>query len=267
MNARKQRHYILRSIVETLFLFLCMTGAAFAALPGEWPSQPRDYVTDRAGMIEAGHESALNGLLKQLEQKSGIQLLVVTVPSLEGESKEGYALALAERWKLGRKGKDDGLLFLLSQKDRVYRFEVGYGLEGILPDGLMGQIGRERLIPYLKRGESSKGITAATLAIVQEITAAKNISITGMPEQRRVKRKKSNIAGLIFYLLPLIFMFGPLIGRRRRVNGMRTWRSGRRGLFIGGMGGFGGGRGFGGGGSFGGGLGGGFGGGGAGGSW
>ena len=239
-----------------------------------WPAKPTHYVTDGAGMIDPGAEHRLNGYLQELEQKTGVQFVVVTVDSLGGESKEGFALAIAERWKLGRRGQDDGLVFLLAKKERRYRFEVGYGLEGILPDSYMGTVGRQRLVPLLKRGDFSKGIETAAIAVIHTIAKDRQVGITGLPKLRPVRRRSAGgqwtwLFLFAFFVLPSIFNFV----RRGRHQAVSGWRGGRRSLpwiFLGGSGfGSGGGSGgFGGGfGSFGGGGGGGFGGGGAGGGW
>ncbi len=265
-----------RTWVIVVFLALFFALPVSAEPLDDWPAKPSHYVTDRAGMIEASAERQLNGFLQELEQKSGVQFLVVTVDSLDGESKEGYALALAEKWRLGKKGKDDGLLFLLAKKERQYRFEVGYGLEGLLPDGYLGSLGRERLVPFLKKGQTSEGVLAASISIIGRIAEDRGLEITGMPKLRPLRRRSGgNLFGLLFFFL---FFVGPIVGgfARRSSYGASRWRGGSVPwwLFLlgggssrgssSGFGSFGGGGGFG---SFGGGGGGGFGGGGAGGSW
>ena len=259
--------------------------AAAAGPVDSWPAKPAYYVTDKANMIDAGMERALNGYLQELEQKTGTQFVVVTVPELKGVTKEEFALAIAEHWRIGRKGKDDGLVFLLAQKERKYRFEVGYGLEGFITDSWVGSVGRDLLVPRLKQGDSSGGIGASTIAITKAIADNAGVAITGMPKLRYSKRRGrgGSTAGLIFQLLFFgMFFVVPVIGgfRRRSAYARSRWRGSAIPwwvfLLLGGGGGgrYGGGSGrggFGGGGggfgSFGGGGGGSFGGGGAGGSW
>ena len=266
-----------------LVLLLFFVGMAFATGPVDrWPSKPAYYVTDKADMIDSRTEHALNGYLQELEQKTGTQFVVVTVPDLQGIPKEQFALDIAEHWHIGRKGKDDGLVFLLAKKERQYRFEVGYGLEGFITDSWIGAVGRDLLVPGLKKGDSSGGIAAATIAITKAIADHAGVTITGMPKLRYTRhRGKGNLLGLIFQLGLFLMMFVlPVIGGIARRSGYARsrWRGGSVPwwifLFMGGGGGrFGGGSGggFGGGGggfgSFGGGGGGSFGGGGAGGSW
>lgn len=238
---------------------LCVL-SSFAAVP-EPPSTPPNYVVDLAGIIRDDVEAQLNTYLKELEQKTTAQVVVLTVQSLNGEDIEGFSLRIAEKWKLGQKGKDNGLLITVALQDRKYRFETGYGLEGILPDSLLGSIGRQYFIPYFRKGDYSTGIFNATLAVVRIIAASEGVEITGMPEIKvRSKRVKGigffdaiivfGIFAVVLYLfirhprLLLLLLFSSSMGGRRG-----GW-SGGGGFGGGGFGGFGGGGGgFGGGGA------------------
>src|SRR4030066_402066 len=113
-------------------VFLCLnTVAVFAAV--DIPDKPYNHVVDLAGIINDDVEAKLNGYLLELEQKSTAQFIVLTINSLEGEALDDFSIKIAhEKWKLGQKGKDNGVLLLVSLQDRKYRFEVGYGLESIL---------------------------------------------------------------------------------------------------------------------------------------
>ncbi len=230
------------------------------------PSMPTDYVTDLAGIIGPGTRQELNGYLQELEKKTSAQVLVLTVPSLDGRAIEDYSMAVAEKWKPGQKGKDNGVLLLVALKERHYRFEVGYGLEGALPDSFVGTVGREYLVPYFKKGDYSDGISLAVQAVAFQIAQDAGVRITGLanaPSPMDVAGQPQGQSlfsligmGIFFLIVLLLFIRHP-------------------GLFLffllggggGGFGGFGGGGGGFGGGSFGGGGGGGFGGGGASGGW
>jgi uncharacterized protein len=229
---------------------------------------PRQYVADYAEVIEGSDEQSLNGILRELEEKTGAQYIILTVQTTEGVPIEQYSIELAEKWKLGQKGKDNGMLFVLAAKDRRYRFEVGYGLEGFVTDQYCGRVGREILVPYLKRGDYSQGIYQTNVKIVQRIAKEAGVTLTGIPKSAPgavlPKRRGLPCCGILPLLILMLLLFGGL-GR-----GMGWW------FFLpflfGGFGGYGGyGRsGSYGGGSFGGGFGGfggGFGGGGASGSW
>jgi uncharacterized protein len=187
---------------------------------------------------------------------------------------EQFAIEQVEKWKLGQKGKDNGMIFVLSKNDRRWRFEVGYGLEGFITDQLCGRVGRDVLVPYLKKDNYSEGIYQANLRIIQKIAGESGVALTGMPKVAPVGVGRGNIRrGLpCCSILPmLIFMF-LIFGRGGRGMGMLFFLPFMLGGF-GGHGGYGrsgsfGGGSFGGGfGSFGGGMGGGFGGGGASGGW
>jgi len=258
-------------------------------------------VTDLANVVTPQDKRTLNGILQELEQKTGVQYIVLTVQSTNRVPIEDWSIQRAHTlWKLGQKGKDNGLLFTLALKDRDYRFEVGYGLEGFITDAYVGQVGRDVLVPYLKRGQYSQGITEANLRVVQRIAQHEGVKLTGMPvlapqpraDNRPVPGQRGGptcfvcpCCGFLILLFLLMMLFGGR-GGGRGGHGSLWWmfllpflfnqsrgpgRHRSYGPFGGGYGGFGGGMrgGFGGGGfgHFGGGGGGGFGGGGATGHW
>ena len=263
------------------------------------------HIEDQAKVINANHRQALLGLLQELEQKTGVQYIILTIDTTGGLPIEQFSIELLEKWKLGQKGKDNGVLFTMALKDRAYRFDIGYGLEGVITDAAAGQIGRDVLVPYLKKGQYSQGIYEANLRVIRRIAESYKATLTGMPNLPRAvpaPGRSSRPGGsgcpcFGFLLLAFLLMF--VFGRGRRGGGgggIWPWlfwpllfrgfggygghgQSGSfgGGSFGGGFGGFGGGMsggfgGFGGGssggfGSFGGGGGGSFGGGGAGGHW
>lgn len=259
-------------------LLICLYPAA-GSLSAEVviPDKPYNHVVDLAGIVNDDAETSLNRYLLELEQKTTVQVVVLTIDSLEGEPLEEFSIRTAhEKWKLGQKGKDNGVLLLVSVQDRKYRFEIGYGLEGILPDSLVGSIGREYLVPYFRKGDYSDGIFAGILAVSNIIAADANVEITGMPTLRarnnaqgargefRKPSLSSSVFGILFFIV-LIYLFIRHPRLLLFLFMMNMMGGGRRGGW-GGSGGFGGGGG-GFGGSFGGGGGGGFGGGGASGGW
>jgi uncharacterized protein len=248
-----------------LLLLLCMLfPLSVLAAPG----QPASYVVDNAGVIEEGARSRLAGVLQELEQKTTVQMIILTVPSTEGIPIEQYSLQQAERWGLGRKDKDNGLLMVIAVKDRKYRFETGYGLEQILPDSMLGSIGRSYLVPAIKAGDYTKGVMNATSVIALTIADAQGIKLSGLPEVRQSGRRPhgSPIGAFIFFIIFVIILSS--LSRSRSGGILQAILLGTL-LGGGGRGGSGGFGSFGGGGfgSFGGGGGGGFGGGGASGGW
>ena len=253
-----------------LVLFVAIT--AFSGFAAEIPQKPANPVVDLAGIIDDAIEAKINRYLRELEDKTTAQMAILTIKRLAGQSIEEFSLSIAhDKWKLGQKGKDNGVLLVVALNARKYRIEVGYGLEGTLPDSLVGGIGRQYLVPYFKKGDYSTGIYSATLAIANTIASETGAKISGMPAAPKInpakKRKRptgplGKIFSLVFFLIIIIlFIKNP---RFFLTLLLLSSIGGRRGPWGGSGGGFGGG-GFGGGG-FGGG-GGGFGGGGASGGW
>jgi len=250
------------------FFLVALTFSAASASTPEPPAVPRDYVVDLAGVMGSDAANRLNAYLGELEQKTAAQVLILTVQSLDGQSIEEFAFATKERWKLGRKGKDNGVLIVVAVKDRKYRIEVGYGLESVLPDSLVGSIGREYLVPYFRKGDYGSGIAAAAAAITQTIASSAGVRFTGLPDMRRENRSYSprplgTAQGVLLIIFAVIGIILFITHPRQCMLILLASSLGRRGGgWSGGGGGFGGG-----GGSFGGGGGGSGGGGGASGGW
>jgi len=149
----------------------------------EIPERPLRHVVDLAGIVDDATENRMNGYLQELEQKTTVQLVILTIKSLEGESIEDFSIKVArDKWKLGQKGKDNGVLLLISLEDQKYRIEVGYGLEGVFPGSLLDSMGRNLLVPYFRKGDYSTGIFNTTLAIANEIATDSGMKIEGMPK-------------------------------------------------------------------------------------
>ena len=123
-------------------------------------------VTDNAEVLSEGTRRSLTVLLKAHEDSTGNQIAVLTVPTLDGEGIEEYALRVFEAWKLGQKGKDNGVLVVVAPNDRRMRIEVGYGLEGTLTDSLAGSIIRNVMTPRFKAGDYNSGVEAGVKAIL-----------------------------------------------------------------------------------------------------
>jgi uncharacterized protein len=241
-------------LIILLLLLVALAVSPAAASTPKPPAVPRDYVVDLAGVMNGNSSARLNALLQELEQKTSAQVLVLTVQSLDGQSIEEFALNTKEQWKLGQKGKDNGVLLVVAVQDRKYRIEVGYGLESVLPDSLVGTIGREYLAPYFRKGDYGGGMTAAALAIIQTIAASEGVQITDMPELRQPQRSvqtrplgkfQSVIMVILFIIGAILFITHP--GQCMLIM-LASSMGGRGGGWSGGGGGFGGGGSFGGGG-------------------
>jgi uncharacterized protein len=249
---------MLRKYLPLIFFVLCLGQVANSA---EAPALS-SYVTDNAGVLSASERDELEQQLSSYEQTTSNQFLVLIIPSLEGRSIEEYALAVVEKNKAGQKGKDNGLLLLIAVQDRKIRFEVGYGLEGVLTDAMTSTIISNIIAPEFRNGNYGRGISAGISAAMSasrgEFTA---------PEQPREKNNNFRAVGFIVFLL--VFFVISRLGRRGGGRGGGIWflPGGYGGTWMGGSGGdFGGGSGGGGFGGFSGG-GGGFGGGGSSGGW
>lgn len=244
--------------VLLFILYFCVS--AFAITP-EPPPSPPNYVVDLAGIIKNDIEKTLNAYLRELQEKTTAQIVVLTVNSLDGEDIENASLRIAEKWRLGQKGKDNGVLILIALEDRRYRFEIGYGLEPILPDSLVGSIGREHLVPFFRKGDYSTGILNAVIEIVKVIESSEGIEITGIPKEKindyKMHKKEPGfidalVAIIGFLIIAYLFIRHPrlllllLLGSSSGRRG--GWSSGG-GFGGGGFGSFGGGGGFGGGGA------------------
>jgi uncharacterized protein len=242
-----------------------------AALPARALDVPelRGYVNDYANLLSAAEQAALDSQLAAYEQSSGHQFALLTVPSLGGEDIAEFGIHVAEKWKLGKKKADDGLVLIIAVNDHKMRIEVGYGLEGVIPDVVAARLIREVVAPAFRAGAFASGIRDAFVALMRQANGEAPLPAAAPPPARR-KRQDGFGALLSPVLLPLLLfglfsLFARRGGRRGRYYGGGPYIGGG-GWGGGGGGGFGGG-GDGGGGGFGGGGGGGFGGGGASGDW
>lgn len=252
---------LLRRAAAVLLLLVAVAGAAGLAAPAlaalEFPPLT-GRVVDRAELLSAEQERRLTAKLESHEKATSNQLVVVTLPSLQGTAIDDFGYQLGRHWGIGQEGRDNGVLLIVAPNERQVRIEVGYGLEGDLPDATANTIITNEILPAFRRGDYPGGIAAGVDAIVLAIAGAYEPL-----ERNQSGGDEERAAGLFTFLV--VMMFFVLFLHRRGGGGLA------RGLLIGGAlggrgrrGGFGGG-GFGGGG-FGGG-GGGFGGGGSSGRW
>jgi len=265
---RSARFTVIPPLLAALFAFLPITSRAqaVASLP-----QPTDYVSDFAHVLSPEAIARLDSICQQLDHSQAkSQIAVVTVHDLNGDDAADYANQLETHWKMGNKGDNKYVMVLLAVADHKYRIEVGYGLEGILPDGKTGDIGRD-MVPDLKASDYDGAVTVAVGEVAQVIADDAKITLnqeqpTGAPQP--VQQDSGGGGKLILLILVLLFFGGGSL--LRMLFGASLFFGGwGRGGWGGGSGMGGGGFGGGGGGGFGGfgGGGGGFGGGGAGGSW
>lgn len=197
-------------------LWLALLAAAFAA---ELPALT-GRVVDSAGMMDAASRQALDAKLAAFEQKSSDQIVVATIPSLDGEALEPYANRLFRAWKLGQAGEDNGILLLVARDDRKMRIEVGYGLEGTLTD-LHSRLIIENMVPAFRAGDFSGGITKAVddIILVLEGNAAE---LEARAERNRQEEEGVPFVAMIFIAVWVCLFFGsflfavlaPVFGRK-----------------------------------------------------
>jgi uncharacterized protein len=268
---RRARLALLLPLLAAFFVFPSAVARAesISSLP-----QPTDYVSDFAHVLSPEAVARLDSICQQLDHQANAQVAVVTVNSLDGDDAADYANQLEDHWKMGNKGDNKYAMVLLAVSDHKYRIEVGYGLEGILPDGKTGDIGRE-MVPDLKAGDYDGAVTLAVGEVAQVIADDAKITLSQdepvAPPSQPVSQGVP-VGKIILIILLLVFFGGSSLLRILFGAGLffGGWGRGGWGGGSGLGGGFGGGGfGGGGGGGFGGfgGGGGGFGGGGAGGSW
>ncbi|HEY9247143.1 MAG TPA: TPM domain-containing protein, partial [Candidatus Methanoperedens sp.] len=148
-------------ILQVIFLFLIFIHTAGAV---DYPSST-GYVNDFANMLGQADKERLNIEITAIEKATTVEIAIVTVDSLQGVSVEEYAVKLFEKWGIGKKDKDNGLLILVAKNEREYRIETGYGLEGTINAARAGRIGREIIEPNFKNGEFGKGLYESVLEI------------------------------------------------------------------------------------------------------
>ena len=256
-----------RALARPLLL-LCLAATAWGAVEDQIPEAPKKFVTDRAGVL-GGRADELSRDLEQFERDTSNQILVWIEPRVpENFTMEDFTVRAAEKWGAGQAKTDNGAVLFVFPEDRKVRIEVGYGLEGAIPDATAKRIIDEEILPHFRGGDYAAGVEAGITALKSAARGEYKGTGTTVNE-----RSRSRSTGMSNCLIPALF-FGiffilPYLLRRKkswRTYGGRGWWTGTGGFGGGGWGGGGGGWGGGGGGGFSGG-GGSFGGGGASGSW
>ena len=221
--------------------------------------KPTGSITDKANLLPPAQEQKLRNTLDNLNAQTGAALVVVTLPSMEGGQIDDFTNRLFEKWGVGQAGKDNGVMLLIAVEEREMRIEVGYDLEGAIPDGMAGSVRDQYILPYFKSGQMAAGIESGTLALANLVAQQYNIELSEKPVALQRNRIEDNWPIILFILL---FVAIQMIARYRGVHLHRRRHYGSGGWYVGSSGGsFGGGSSFGG---FGGGM---SGGGGASGSW
>jgi len=171
-------HWASRAIGVILLCFAAPQ--AFATVPS-FPERGRSAVVDAAGVIPDGAEAALEARLVAWNRSTGHQLVVATVPSLQGREIQDYSIGLLRHWRLGRAGANDGIILLLAPNERQVRIEVGYGLEPVLTDARTSLIIREAIRPRLRAGDLDGALTAGAERIIQAVASGAEEPVQAPP--------------------------------------------------------------------------------------
>jgi uncharacterized protein len=210
------------------------------ASPGwalEIPERPLGRVSDYAGLLSPDAAARIDSILAAHEAKSSDQIAVAIFPSLEDESLEDFSIRLAEKWQIGSREHDNGVILLIFPEDRRARIEVGYGLEGRLTDALASRVLRQIIAPRFRAGDFDGGVERAVTAIIDIVEGEYQA------EPALEAPEMSLAMQLILIIVVLAFMFGILprilstMGRGVTGSGNGWYRSGRGGYWGGGFGG------------------------------
>jgi uncharacterized protein len=214
----------MRQLLSLRLLLFALLVIALPALAETLPVPALSgRVVDQAGILNSAEESRLTTRLKELEDKTTIQLVVVTLSSLRGSPIEEWGLTLGRSWGIGQKSKDNGALLIVAPNDRELRIEVGYGLEGTLPDATANAIIRNVIVPRFKNGNMAGGISDGVNAIIAVFTG------TGeefTPSRRElVGQTVSNLLPMLFIAFFIIMAIVSFIQQGRRRRGNRYYRN------------------------------------------
>ncbi|HYL82861.1 MAG TPA: TPM domain-containing protein [Candidatus Angelobacter sp.] len=195
-----------------ILLCLLLLGAALARSEDTKSIHPSGYVTDLAGILGAAKKASLEALCTELEQKTGAQLAIVTVRSLDGNSVEEYAVDLFKQLGIGSKKDNRGVLLLIAPNDRKYRIEVGYGLEPVINDARAGDAGRA-MVPDLRRGDYGQAAESGAWQLARYIADDAHVTLSGQPPMRQVRYHRDSGGNWIFWVIAGLFILFAIAGR------------------------------------------------------
>jgi uncharacterized protein len=207
--------------------------ASAAALDVPSPAGP---VTDLAGVLDGGTRQRLAQMIEEVRERTTAEIAVLTVPSTAPATVEEYSVAVFDRWKIGKRGQDNGLLFLVAVQDRRLRITTGYGLEAILPDGKVGEIRDREVVPSFRAGRYAEGILRGTEALARVILAQGQEGTQRQPATRPARHRSrywSGSTGILLGLFILLILFSAGLSAMDRPSASGTRGGRRRGGFWG----------------------------------
>ena len=226
------------------FLLAALLLVATASSALDVPPAPTEWFTDKAGIVDSTQASQLNDKLAAFEQRSGAQFIIYVFPSLEDEALEDFTIRCAEKWKVGNKKYDNGLILFVFVKERKVRIEVGYGLEPTITDAFSKKVILEQIAPYFQQNNYNAGLNGAADAIIARIEKTEPpVAPVNQRGAQSAKPGGFDVFGLLVLLFVFFFFILPMLRRGGGGCGGCFWP-----LFFMGGGGRGGGITFGGGG-------------------
>ena len=208
---------------------LLLIGARLTAAENIKNIHPTGYVTDLASIIATDAKARLESLCSEVELKTGAQMAIVTVSSLDGESVETYAVDVYKQLGIGKKKDNRGVLLLVAPHERKYRIEVGYGLEPVINDARAGDTGRA-MVPFLRQSDYSKAAEIATRQVAKYIADDAGVTLSGLPPAARNQDHSGSRRFPIFWVVLGLFLFFRVIASLSTRGGGRGGGSSGSGL-------------------------------------
>ncbi len=202
-----------------MLLFVILVFSFTNVLAQQFPD-PRGFINDFADVISPEVERQMEIISRELNQKTGAQLVVVTIQTIGEDEYTDYANRLYENWGIGQRGKDNGILLFNVIDQRKIRIEVGYGLEGILPDGLAGEVRDQYIVPFLREDDYDGGLGRGHAALAGIIANDAGITITGAIQVDSGRRRGSSTRGSGRIVMIIVFIILMLLGGGRRRGGL-----------------------------------------------
>jgi uncharacterized protein len=217
----RKTHLIQTALLPCLLLF----SASFWAAEDIKKIHPTGYVSDLAGVISSEARTRLEALCTEVEQKTGAQMAIVTVQSLEGVSVENYAVDLYKQLGVGSKKDNRGVLLLVAPNERKYRIEVGYGLEPVINDARAGDAGRA-MVPFLRQSDYGKAAEVGAWQLAKYIADDVGVTLSGLPPAARNQNGRGSIGFPVFWVILGLFIFFRAISSLSGRGGGRSGGSG-----------------------------------------
>jgi uncharacterized protein len=213
----------------------CICAIASTCTWAAIPAKPQGWVSDFANILSDEVKTQVNSLIRDTKKSTGAEMAVVTISSLEGMTVEEYAVKLFEKWGIGEKGRDNGVLLLVAPNERKVRIEVGYGLEPVITDSRAGDIIRGTILPFFKAGDYNQGILQGSMHIAALITGKDYVPSTPIPTpepQTHSEPWTVKVGVMLFFALFLTIGF-LILGSALRQKGqgfLRIWGAGFGGI-------------------------------------